>query len=256
MKYVLAAVMVLICAIGVRAQEVREPADIPFEKVSLGMKQRAVEALGAEPDADGDLVASVRTGDQAWLSVLSVAKGKVTQFSMAALADTAHFEAAVEAIGGQGYVPIKICLDGMEVELLALGADEEAAVKRRALWEEFRSRAPEANGPAAAVFLRNKDFAEALKLSPAEVAARLAEAPAYLLRHKSDGMTTLVCTDVASMTRPVEPEPAPRSDKTETKDDEKNAATAQPGKTGATKAEDTDGKTQKDGNAETGGAVR
>ncbi len=251
MKYVLAAVMVLIAAIGVRAQEVREPADIPFEKVSLGMKQGTVKALGARPDADGDFVASVRTGDQTWLIVLTVAKGAVTQFSMAALADAAHFAAAVDAVGRQGYVPAKICLNDQEVELLALGADEEAADKRRILWDEFCSRAPEATGPAAAVFLRSKDFAEALKLPPADVAARLAGAPAYLLRHNADGMTTLVGTGVASMTRLVEPEPVSRPEIGEagTKDAGAQAAADPAGNTGGTSAADTDGETKKNAGA-------
>lgn len=205
MRYVLAVVLVLLCATGGRAEDIQELATVPFDKFSLGMREAAAKSLGAQTDADGDLIASALTGDQRWLIVLSSSKGKVVQFSLAARADTAHFNAATQAIMEQGYVPAKISLEDKEVELLALGAESEADAKRRTLFEEFLVRAAGATaGPAAVVFLRAADFDKALKLPPAEVTARLGASPAYLIRHNSEGLTLIVCTSVASMTKPIE----------------------------------------------------
>lgn len=212
MRYVLAVVLTLLCATGGRAEDMQELATVPFDKFSLGMREAAAKSLGARTDADGDLIASTLTGDQQWLIVLSSSKGKVVQFSLAARADAAHFNAAAQAVMEQGYVPAKISLEGKEVELLALGTESEADAKRRALFDEFLARAAEETGPAAAVFLRAADFDKALRLPPAEVTAHLGASPAYLIRHNSEGLTLIVCTSVASMTKAVErPQPVEAS---------------------------------------------
>ena len=197
------ALLTALPSVGARAAEVPEvAATIPFEKFSLGMREAAVKALGAETDSDGDLVASANTGEQQWMIVLSLDKGKVSQFSLAARSDTPHFSAAVDAIAGQGYVPAKISVGDKEVELLALGAGPEADAKRQAVFEDFLNQAEKGGGPAAAVFMKAADFSKALKMSLPEVTAKLASSPVFLLRHNAEGMTVIVCTTLASMAEP------------------------------------------------------